>query len=92
VLVAWGAVGLAAGALMRSLDREAPLGLLPAFALGSAVALAAAGAASDALANNEPLADHLSAQLASPQLAVALGALLAAALAGMAVAGAPSRR
>jgi hypothetical protein len=91
-LAAWLAAGVAAGALLRALDRRAATRLLPAFAIGSAACLVAAGAASDALANNLPLSGQFASQLPSTQLAVALGALLAAAVAGMLATGAVVRR
>jgi hypothetical protein len=83
VLVAWALAGLAAGALLRALAGRAGVQLLPVFAVGSAVWLVVAGAASDALANNARVVDQLGAQLSSGQLPVALAAVVCAALAGL---------
>lgn len=91
VLAAWALAGLASGALLRALAGRAGTRLLPAFALGSAIWLVAAGAASDALANNARVVDQLGGQLSSGQLAVALAAVVCAALAGLLAAAAVVR-
>jgi hypothetical protein len=91
-LVAWVLAGLAAGALLRLAAGRGATGLLAAFAVGSAVVLVAAGAASDALANNLRVSTQVGAQLSSQAIAVALAALVPAAAAGLLAARAAVRR
>jgi hypothetical protein len=82
-VVAWVLAGLAAGALLRAALDTRALRLLPAFAVGSVVLLIAAGAASDALANNLRVSSQVGHQLSSQAIAVALAALVPAAAVGL---------
>jgi hypothetical protein len=62
--VAWLTVGAAAGLVLRGSNMDPRIGL-PAFAVGSAVALVGTGALSDALTTNQPVLNELLPQLAS---------------------------
>ena len=82
---AWAGAGAAAGACLVTLRPRHFAAALTVFAIGGAVALVIAGAASDALTQNQPLARHVLPQLASAAPAFAWGAeVCAAALAGRA--------
>jgi hypothetical protein len=83
VLAAWLVTGLAAGAVLGALAGRRAKPLLIGLAAGSALLLVVAGAASDALANNERLVAQLTDQLSVPALAVALGTILPASVAGV---------
>jgi hypothetical protein len=91
-LVAWALAGLAAGALLSAAAGRRSARLLPAFAIGSAAWLVAAGAASDALANNLRVSTQVGAQFSSQAIAVALAALVPAAAAGLLAARTALRR
>jgi hypothetical protein len=82
-VVAWVIAGLAAGALLRAAMGSRALALLPAFAAGSLAWLIAAGAASDALANNLRVSSQVGHQLSSEAIAVSLAALVPAAAVGL---------
>jgi hypothetical protein len=82
VLAAWALSGLAAGAALGSAAGRRAKPLVVVFGVASAVLLLIAGAASDAVVNNEPFADHLAGQLTVPALPAALAALMPAALGG----------
>jgi hypothetical protein len=91
-LVAWALAGLAAGALLSAAAGRRSAWLLPSFAIGSAAWLVAAGAASDALANNLRVSTQVGAQFSSQAIAVALAALVPAAAAGLLAARTALRR
>jgi hypothetical protein len=83
VIGAWALSGLGTGLALAVVARKRPGRTVAAFVTGMTLLLIVTGAASDALANNELVARHLSAQISRPALWIALAAVLACAVAGM---------